>query len=253
MNIFDNIVVTEIKDTIMVLSEKGRNEQMYHRKYYGLSFCLDGQITYCQNGKEFVSTPECAIILPKDQSYTIHGDRDGIFPVINFECADFLCDEITVLPIKNLGFYTDEFEQIKKLSLFEKNRLKAISIFYNILHRLSMGDEEKQHLLSPAINYLENNYSSLEITNAHLAQQCNISEVYFRKLFIKTYGITPKQFIIDMRINKAKQLLTDGVLKINAISQECGFSNQYHFCRLFKQKTGITPTAFMKQNKVYKI
>lgn len=253
MNIFDNIAVTEIINTITVFSEKGRNEQMYLRKYYGLSFCLSGQITYLQGGRKYISNSGCAVILPKGQSYTIRGDRDGLFPVINFECADFLCDKIIVIPIKKLSTYTEKFEQIKNLLLFEKNRLKAMSVFYDILHRLVSGDEEKESILSPAIKYLENNYASLEITNACLASQCNISEVYFRKLFMKTYGMTPKQFIIDMRINKAKQLLTDGALKIKAVSEECGFSNQYHFSRLFKQKTGMTPSSFMKQNRVYKI
>lgn len=253
MNMFDKIAVTEIINTITVFSQKGRNEQMYNRLYYGLSFCLNGQITYLQNGKEFVSAPGYAVILPKGQSYTIRGNKDGVFPVINFECADFLCDTITVIPIKKLNSYTDDFEQIKNLLFFEKDRLKAMSIFYNMLHRLSSDDAEKQYLLAPAVSYLEKNYKSTEITNGFLAGLCNISEVYFRKLFIKTYGVTPKQFVIDMRISKAMQLLTGDTLKIKTIAEECGFSNQYHFCRIFKQKTGLTPTAFMKQNKQYRI
>ncbi len=82
-----------------------------------------------------------------------------------------------------------------------------MSIFYNMLHRLSSDDAEKQYLLAPAVSYLEKNYKSTEITNGFLAGLCNISEVYFRKLFIKTYGVTRKQFVIDMRISKAMQLL----------------------------------------------
>ena len=86
-----------------------------------------------------------------------------------------------------------------------------------------------------------------------LAEKCGISEVYFRRLFTEQYKVTPKQYIIDLRINKAKQLLTDGIFKIGAISESCGFSNPYHFCRVFKEKTGLTPTEFMKQNKILKI
>ena len=65
----------------------------------------------------------------------------------------------------------------------------------------------------------------------------------------KTYGISPKQYIIDTRMNMAKQMLSEGSFKINAISEKCGFTNPYHFCRLFKEKTGLTPTEYMKQNK----
>ena len=86
-----------------------------------------------------------------------------------------------------------------------------------------------------------------------MAEKCNISEVYFRKIFTETYKITLKQFIVDIRINKAKQLLSEGFLKIGAIADLCDFSNQYNFCRLFKEKTGFTPTEYMKRNRIYKI
>ena len=127
-----------------------------------------------------------------------------------------------------------------------------MSIFYNMLDSISTAHDPDVNLL-PAIQYLEQHSNASDLTVAMLAQKCKISEVYFRKLFIKSYGITPKQFIIDMRINRAKQLLTDGLLKISAVSEQCGFSNPYHFCRVFKQKTGTTPTEYMKQNKLYKI
>ena len=88
---------------------------------------------------------------------------------------------------------------------------------------------------------------------SELAKQCRISEVYFRRIFTSCYNMTPKQFLIDIRINKAKQLLSEGALKINAVAVKCGFSNQYHFCRIFKERTGLTPTEYMKQHIVYQI
>lgn len=126
-------------------------------------------------------------------------------------------------------------------------------MFYNILHNLTSSDTLGNGVIYPAIQYLENNYSSPDLTNQTLADQCSISEVYFRKLFTEQYGITPRQYIIDLRISKAKQLLTDGILKISHISEECGFSNPYHFSRLFKEKTGLTPTEYLQQNKTSKI
>ena len=83
-----------------------------------------------------------------------------------------------------------------------------------------------------------------------LAQLCNISEVHFRKLFKEEFDKSPKQYILDMRIRRAKQLLRDGVFKINAISEECGFSSEYHFSRIFKQKTGMNPTEYNKKNQI---
>ena len=201
-----------------------------------------------------MSDPHHAIILPKGQSYTIRGDKSGVFPVINFECFDFLCDTMILLPIENIDFVMKDFAQMKNLFLFERNRSKVMSLFYNIIHSFSESSAVLgNNILIPAIKYLENNYSLPTLTNKILADQCNISEVYFRKLFSEQYGITPRQYIIDIRINNAKQLLTDGIFKINAVSEKCGFSNPYHFSRLFKEKTGLTPTEYLQQNRKFKI
>lgn len=253
MKNLDEITITDITDVMTVHSLKGKSVKINNRTSYGISFCAEGQITYTHCGKKLVSDPYHAVILPQSQTYELYGDKEGIFPVINFLCADELCDTIVSIPIKNVQPYIIEFEQIKSLFLFEKNRPKIMSIFYNMFYRLSAEANPSSEILFPAIKYLEENYFSPSLSTAVLAQKCNISEVYFRKVFTKHYGITPKQYIIDIRIEKAKQLLTDGILKISAVSEKCGFSNPYHFCRQFKQKAGLTPTEYMKQNKIYKI
>lgn len=248
----NEIIITDILDVITVFSPKGKQVKINNRKCFGLSFTADGQITYTHNGKSFISDRSHAVILPKGQSYTLYGNTEGKFPVINFESSNLSVDTITVLPVKNVDLILTEFEQMKNMHLLKKNRLFVMSSFYNILNILAHNDSFELNSLVPAIKYLENNYHH-DITNAKLAQECTISEDYFRKLFKKAYGLSPKQYIINMRINKAKQMLTEGGMKINAISEQCGFSNPYHFCRLFKQKTGLTPTEYMKQNRIYKI
>lgn len=253
MSILNNAVITDVISTFTVHSIKGRTEKIDNRPFYGLSFCKEGQITYNLNGEKFVSDRHHAIILPQYQTYTLSRDKSGMFPVINFETMNFLCNRFIVIPIKNPDVYFKEYEQIKALELFEKSRAKRMSIFYNMISRLDNELSNSNNLLIPAVDYLSKSFSNANITNKLLAEKCHISEVYFRKLFFEQYKVTPKQYIIDLRINKAKQLLTDGILKIGTVSENCGFSNQYHFCRVFKEKTGLTPTDFTKQNKIHKI
>lgn len=252
MNKLDKIIVTDIRGLFTVTSPKGRFEKIQSRKSYGLSFCADGQITYTLEGENTVSDRDHAVILPQGQSYSLHGDKTGVFPVINFTCTDFLCDRIIAFPIRDAEQYIREFEQMKALSLFEENRAEIMSIFYHMLHRLS-AQGSSCNTIMPAIKYLEKNFQNPNLTNADLARQCNISEIYFRRIFTEHYNVTPRQFIIDIRINRAKQLLSDGALKVCAVAECCGFTNQYHFCRTFKEKTGLTPTEYMRQNRSYKI
>ena len=252
MNALNKITVTDIKELFTVSSPRGRKEEIRNRKSYGLSFCAEGKITYKINGKQAVSDEYHAVILPKGMSYSLYGNKSGIFPVINFDCKEFLCGEVISLPIQSADTYIKDFEKMKALSLFEENRAKMMSVFYNILHRLST-ESSVRSVIIPAIRYIESNYQNPKLSNAELAEKCNISEVYFRKIFTENYKTTPKQFIMDIRINKAKQFLSDGLIKVGAVAEQCGFSNQYHFCRLFKEKTGITPSEYMKQNRISKI
>ncbi len=247
-----NIVVTEIIDAIMVYSPKGRFEKMTDRICYGLSFCSEGQITYTHNGKKFISDNKHIIILPKGQSYTLKGDKTGIFPVINFTCNEPLTDTFLLFPADNIDIFMNDFEIIKKLILFPENHAKIMSIFYNMIHNL-VPEGCFCNTIAPAVKYIKKNYKEQKITNEFLAKECNISEIYLRKLFNKHLKTTPKQYIAEMRLQKAKQLLSEGTLKINSISEECGFQSSYNFCRFFKEKTGLTPTEYMKQNRIFKI
>ena len=246
-----NITVTEIGNVVTVFSDKGSRDNMINRKTYGLSLCKEGQITYIQNGVEYVSNKECAVILPKGGTYLIKRDKPGIFPVINFECLEFLCDTVTVIRVQNADELIADYERMKKLFCFGEGRAQIFSIFYGILHKLSSDNIPRE--LTSAMRSINTDFCDPALTNATLAAECNISEVYFRKLFTKHFGISPKQFIIEMRIQKAKELLREGALSVISISERCGFSNPYHFSRLFKEHTGITPSEYRKANLSYQI
>ncbi len=253
MDSLQRLTVTDVLSGFTVLFEKGRHETISNRRHYGLSFCETGQITYHHRGKDYVSDPHHLMILPKGQTYTIQGNKTGTFPVIDFECLNFSCDTILRIPVRNVEPLMKLFRQIRSLALFEKNRAIVISLFYQMIQQISTAEDEVPPLLLPALTFLEKNYASPHLTNGVLAKECNISEVYFRKLFTKTYGIPPKQYVINFRVEKAKQLLTEGILQISHISEQCGFSNIYHFSHLFKEKTGISPSEYMKKNQIRKI
>ena len=56
-----------------------------------------------------------------------------------------------------------------------------------------------------------------------------------------------------LRLEKARKMLIKKENSLWQIAEQCGFSSVYHFCRMFKQRTGLTPTQYAANNKVYKI
>ena len=246
-----DIVITSVDGVATVFSEKNRFFQMVNRKSFGLSFCIDGKITYTHKGIDYVSDPRHAIILPKGATYRLYGNEAGQFPLMNFQSANLHLDAPLVIPLGNPDGYLKDYETLKNAMILQRGQAKVMSILYDMLHRLSYEQQENQSLLAPAVTYLESHFADPQLSIGCLAQRCGISEIYFRQQFGKLFHRSPKQYIIDLRIRKAKQLLTDSDLSITQIAEQCGFTNPYHFSRTFKDITGLTPTTFKRQNKTY--
>lgn len=248
-----NIVVTMIASILTVSRTKKSDGKIDGRKNHGLSFCLNGQITYFHKGKEYVSAPGFAVYLPQDAVYTSRTDRNGHFPLINFCSLQPLSDTFMVIPLQNQEKYITQFENMKHTALLPHSKLKLMEQFYGILATLAADMNPKSGLLSPAMEYLEANLHDPELSNSSLAAQLGFSEVHFRKQFASIYGEPPHRYILNLRIRRAKQLLTDGILSVGAIAEQCGFSNVYHFSRTFKKTVGISPSDYSKQNRSTKI
>ena len=253
MNDLNKMVITQIQPPVVVNLEKGRKVQMKNRRSFGLSLCISGQITYTMNGKAYISNQSNAVILPQGGTYSLLCDREGLFPVLNFTCENFHCDEIVILPLKNAQACMQNFETIKNMFFYNESSFKVYSVFYELLGNVFSANTPKSTPLDCVIQYIAENIQNPELSNTCLARQIGISEVYLRKLFLAHYNITPRQHILDIRIRKAKQLLCDTPLTVATIAEKCGFSSVYHFCRMFKQRTGLTPTQYAANNKVYKI
>ena len=246
-----DITIREIKSIVTVHSKRGQNGKMTDRPSYAISLCREGEIVYIQDGVEYVSDKGYAVILPKGKSYYIKRTREGYFPVINFDSEDHICDTVTQIPLQSGEELLSDYERLKNLSVSGGSRAQLFSILYGMLHKL--GSDHLPYEMREAIRIIKADYCDPTLTNSRLAEECNISEVYLRKLFNKYFSTSPRQYVIDMRIQTAKQLLAEGVLKISVISEKCGFANQYHFSKIFRQHTGLSPTDYRRENMIYTI
>jgi AraC-like DNA-binding protein len=82
------------------------------------------------------------------------------------------------------------------------------------------------------------------ITPEEIALQVNMSYSWFRRLFKQHTGFSPSQYIIELRIQKGKELLTNTDMTSQEIAYEIGFDNPNYFCTLFKKKTGKNPFKY---------
>ena len=81
---------------------------------------------------------------------------------------------------------------------------------------------------------------SLEV----ISEQLHISYSWFRRIFKQYTGLSPYQYIHELRIQKAKELLTNSAFNSQEIAFEVGFENADYFCTAFKRKTGMSPIKY---------
>ncbi|WP_283675490.1 AraC family transcriptional regulator [Butyricicoccus sp. Marseille-Q5471] len=99
--------------------------------------------------------------------------------------------------------------------------------------------------IDKAIGYMEAHITQ-NISLDDLAQHVNLSKFYFTRYFRKHLGMTPHQYFVNMRIQYAKRLLATTHDSVESVAEQCGFDNVSNFIRVFKQRSGMTPTAFRK-------
>jgi AraC family transcriptional regulator len=108
------------------------------------------------------------------------------------------------------------------------------------------SDGLPEHQLAQAIEYI-NEYLSQDIKLTDLAALLDMSQFHFSRRFKKSMGISPHQYLIEQRVERAKQLLARSDLSIADVALQCGFNSQSHLGQWFRQLTGITPKAYQKQ------
>lgn len=158
-------------------------------------------------------------------------------------------------PVMNIGFhenivnlYSRTIEVAKEGKMASQQYLAGL-----VLHMLGkimsisknnelVDDESSQKIEQAKIIMNENIYKDLD--TKEIAVLLNVSYSWFRKIF-KTYtGYAPAQYFMELKINKAKELLAETSLSVKEITFQLNFNSPEHFFSLFKRKTGFTPISY---------
>lgn len=100
----------------------------------------------------------------------------------------------------------------------------------------------KKYVVNQIIKYFEEHYSE-KISLDRIAENMYISPFYISKIFKSETGEAPIRHLIDIRLEKAKELLESDVTQsIQSIAAQVGYEDAYHFSKLFKKKYGVAPS-----------
>ena len=97
--------------------------------------------------------------------------------------------------------------------------------------------------LNKAIDYINDNLDK-QIKLNDIAELVDISQYYFCRLFNESIGVSPYKYVIQQRVNKAKNLIKNSELTLADIAYECGFSSQSQMTQHFRKCVGVTPKVY---------
>ena len=233
------------------------------RDYYILHFITKGKGRFVIGDKEYIlKKGDCFLLPPKITTY-YEADKknpytyywigfDGIEAKGLLEKTGLVIGDNYVIHPKN---FNSVFEMFSNFDVSTTNNSaipyqlvgKLYLLFSEIMSDQSSENEQKSNYVDLAINYMNLNYAK-NISIELLSRIVGVDRTYFYRLFKESTKISPKEYLSNLRIEKAKMLLCNSNMNIKEIALSVGFSNYLSFERVFKEKSGVNPTIYRKKN-----
>ncbi len=261
--LFDEFITGNIKISYVTLCNK--DEQINGRKDHStdcgrdtIFFKYPGDNTFIYNDVSTHLTNATVGFLPYHRPYTsfivdakipspsinisLKGDR------LNFDDAKYFdCQSTPRMKIL--------FESM--LSTWEKKELgyeaKATSYLFEIIHLLQKhhtvpdASHHKYDVIFRSLDYIAANYMNQDFDYEYLAKLSQVSYSYYHRLFTAKYDITPKQYVNNLKLSTACDLLKSSQYSISEIADILGYSSIYYFSHAFTKNFGLSPRDYKKK------
>lgn len=238
--------------------EKYRPHWKWERNLANASFyyIADGELKFENASFSFTANKGDIVFLGKKDIATIHNVTASYSSLYYIA---FNYNEDASLPLSTHYRQTPYIHLFKDIldahrSMAPYSNLKIVSLFHKLLYSLLLDSlkTKDDYLLksrvTAAAEYININYYK-NITMEQLCKITGYSSAHLRRLFTKTFGTSPQTYILDKRIEIAKEMLLDIPEKtVDEIADLLGMSSTSYFCKLFRAKTGISPTQYRNHN-----
>ena len=213
-----------------------------------VAFCVKrGKFRYSigEGEVQIISAGE-VVICPPNNSFHREIIEETELCMIKFNGVDasHFCGK--TIKVSNLFRFNDDLAMLEPCMFCDTLSCNPTFAHYcmDILYLVLLGMEDNRQC-AQVKRYIEQNYDK-ELFIFDLAKQMGYSVPHLINKFKGSYGVTPKAYLSQVRVNKAKELLTTTELLSREIAYAIGFSDELYFIRFFKKQTGVTPLQFRK-------
>lgn len=135
--------------------------------------------------------------------------------------------------------------EVQSVEQLREQVYKIVSI--GLDYRDSHLSNQRVHLIGQAKEYIEQHYADPDLSLNEVAARANLSPSYFSAVFSQETHQTFKEYLTELRIRKAKELLRMTALRSADIAYRVGYNDPHYFSSVFKRNTGLSPMEFRSQ------
>lgn len=235
------------------------------RDHYLVHFVLEGSGIFYVDGKSYrIKKNQGFLICPSVVTY-YEADKEEpwIYTWVGFKGIKAekylklanLDQENPVFECAEIAFVQECFENMRKsteLKYGRELRLQGLLIMFlselieEAGKNVIISSNYKEMYIKKSLQFVETNYSS-KISISEMAKSVGLNKNYFSTFFRENIGVTPQQYIIKYRINKACELMSNLGLTIGDISRSVGYDDTLGFSKIFKKEKGISPKRYREK------
>lgn len=230
------------------------------RDHYILHYVLSGKGTYLCGGRSFpLETGQVFLIRPGHLMYYEADTADPwTYSWIGFEgsaaepllAACGFSEERYTAPLPEMDrFFRGILRWMPEQPV---SGVLLCAALYELFSHLQQGGEgyrtAPERYVRQAQEYIRANYSR-PITVEGIARMLGIDRRYFSRIFTAYAGVSPQEYLINFRMERAEALLGGGLCNVSEAAQSVGYTDVFNFSRMYKRKTGHTAAETMNRRK----
>lgn len=215
--------------------------EVHGRPYAALSFRVTGTGVFQVKERLLSTAPGDVLFIPADTPYKVeYSPSESI--VAHLESCNYTQGE--VFSLENTAKLSVLFHRLLEEWNERHSVNQAKSTLYSILEQVDADKKRsvENTAFADCLHYIEEHFCDPRLSVDSICEAGFMSPSGLQRAFLQHFGMSPKQYVIKLRIHRSLQLLIENKHSVKEIAFLCGFSDEKYFSRAFKSKYGYPPS-----------